>query len=118
MTDRKRLTEFLGEKKPHHWDSVRDEVCVLCGIRQTAKTHAEHCHISRPFTTPADAHALVLKLEEKGMWEGFVIHMFYKYFKGNILSLNDQLTRFIYWLISDPARFCKMVGEYLKEKDR
>jgi len=94
MTDRKRLEDFCPIIK------VYNKAIYLTLLEQE---RLQLC-----------AHALVLKLEEKGMWMRF--HSFAGWKWPAIAPENEHDWRFTYWLISDPARFCEMVGEFLKQK--
>jgi|GEM_PF-1931749 len=116
MTDesRKRLTLFIGEcwhEFPHGAEITLDPwyiYCLHCGCQKS------NTKPNRTFTTNDDAHALVLKLEEKGMWRGFWDYAMYTWGENDMTPIAYCL--FTYWLISNPARFCEMVNEFLEQK--
>ena len=95
MTDRKRLTEFCPE------------ICVYLFGGYSSVCLPREINI-------LVAHALVLKLEEKGMWMRF--HSFAGWKWPAVAPENEHDWRFTYWLISDPQRFCSLVANFLKEQ--
>jgi hypothetical protein len=99
--DRKRLTEFLGEK---WFDSELKVVhCNTCNCGQ----------FNRTFTTPDDMIALAKALQEKGKWGVF----FYFGMQAFEIECADTCKGYDYeysaWLLH-PARFCWLVSEFAK----
>jgi len=124
-TDRKTLTEFLGEC----WHRIKKkDVCgchyqCTCGgafiYPDTADVHV--VDETRTFTTPDDFFALVERLRETGKWGEFILFAD-RIWADDPVSVpwfvsgdESQIVPFTAWLF-DPARFCELVAEWLKEE--
>ena len=107
--ERRPLTIFLGEC----WHSPVSKKVCSCGRENVENAYIHASNMNRTFTTPADAHALVLKLQEKGMWGEFTEWVTDYYDARYAIGMSD----FMKWIF-DPARFCEMVNEFLKETDQ
>jgi hypothetical protein len=92
-SDKKRLTEFLGNKYVYRkW------------------TDGLSVPFNRPFTTPQDRHDLVVALHEKGLWYGFFNRTRDKYMAGN-----QYYGEFTLWLmVEKPERCIWLISEFLK----
>ena len=103
LTDEKRkeLTLFLGECW-HEVDYEGDSFCCHCG------EHYHHVQ-NRTFTTPDDMVALAKRMVEKGVWRKFFLFVSAKEAPNYWIDL-------IAWLLTDPARFCWLVSEFLTKK--
>lgn len=121
-TDRKTLTEFLGECW-HEPIFVRDNPveghfkCSKCGIELKINKSA-----NRTFTTPDDFFDLVARLRETGKWVKFRVFAFKTWWNDPTLLASmpyDSTINAIFedWLL-DPARFCELVAEWLKKEER
>jgi hypothetical protein len=114
-SNRKRLTEFLGEC-PHRWKFTRlssvdgKSECQICG-----KTvwDGEKIINRRTFTTPDDRQALCEKLWEKDAWEEF-----YCFARLKFDELHEGLSwDFIhsYWImVEQPERLCYLIAKFLE----
>lgn len=113
---RKRMTAYLGEKwytgpiSMHNntWDGVA--MPEIFGERD-----------NRPFTTADDMVALVKKMVEKGEWVDFCDWCYANHDEaGNVMGNTGEPlyfnAQFIAWLITDPARTCDLIGEWVEAK--
>jgi hypothetical protein len=119
--DRKRLTEFLGEC----WHE--DELFRCDDGSSFIRCKKCRRPLSRwepfAFTSPDDRQALCEKLMEKGLWDGFSLYAWYKWWNldgGNDEpepSVTGMRKDFMPWLmVEHPERCCKMVSDFWKEK--
>ena len=112
--DKKRLTPFLGEC---YWlPKNEDERLSRQRCKTCKKEEFYHKYRLCTFTTPSDQHAVFKKLVEVRKWDGF-----YKFFlkKANFIIPAivgyDCVSAEVKWLFINPARFCKLVADYLDE---
>ena len=116
-TNRKTLTEFLGEC-PHdfYYVEVKEDVfkwvCKVCGDFHNPLLPLPD---NRTFDTPQDFFALKNKLVEKGMWEDFVkyVLLYHGRTAGTPLSFAELLSIHANMLI-DPVRFGELVVAYCR----
>ena len=110
-TDRKILTEFLGEC--YHIYNGTAWVCQNAGCH----AHSDK-NPNRTFTTPDGFFSLKNKLVEKGMWEKFWAWVWDDVyppddFKSVMMSGESVLRLLEYG--SNPIRFPELVVEFLKK---
>ena len=106
-TRRRMLTEYLGECW-HEGGSDYYRTCVTC---HRIHSNYELENERRTFTTPADLHALVLRMVGKGEW-----HNFYScVWKVLIREVEDE-SQILAVLITDPARTCELIAEWMEGK--
>jgi len=120
--DRKLLTEYIGECF-HNPSIAKDSLgysfalCEKCGANRSGVTF-------RPFTTPADLHAVYSAMVEKGEWERFLNYCEGK--PGSYIYLDDyghihiqpQTFAWLFCLACPeqiPERM-KMVAEWIRER--
>ena len=72
-------------------------------------------HLRRGFTTPDDMVALAKRMVEKGVWLKFYSSAKLKF----VLEDNGSLYGYdlAIWLITNPARFCWLVSEFLTKTE-
>ncbi len=109
---RKKLTLFLGKCWHEINPNKRGEWCQHCkkyfwDERLTGSSHT--------FTTAQDMVDLAKRLVETKKWDTFMDqHISSKlYDDGNPWSI----PRLFAWLLTDPARTCDLVGEFLEGED-
>jgi len=119
--DKKRLTPFLGEcwhKQVESKQGIFVRLVCACG-QELLSYEAMNSHVdrrNRTYLTPSDQHAVFTKLVEVRKWDGF-----YKFFlkKANFIIPAivgyDCVSAEVKWLFINPARFCKLVADYLDE---
>jgi hypothetical protein len=120
-TRRKMLTEYLGEC----WHEITDKgpyqsTCSKCGITFGA-IHSSDWNptgFNRTFTTAHDMVDLVKKMEELDGWyyfvEEYALPLFIKDDSLEFNSSGSQLSWFTFWLITDPARTCELIAEWME----
>ena len=70
----------------------------------------------RTFTTWTDMGALISRIIEKGEWEKFETFAHWKFRQdANKLQFKFDAS-FIQWLISDPAHFAEVAGEWVERE--
>ncbi len=116
---RKRLTEFLGEKwepfEVKEWPHYSEEYGLewsafpVEGVEPSIR-HVQQKH--RDFTTAQDMVDLAKRLVETGKVHDFQIWLWYS-------ERVDDLKQWevAFWLLTDPARFNDLVGEFLEGED-
>ena len=110
---RKELTIFLGECW-HEQYSDGDLWRCRCGFDYCPRGLQDN----GLFTTPDDMAALAKRMVEKGVWEEFIdkaIGKFYHspYWSGKGFTETQAI---IAYLLTDPARFCWLVSEFLEKE--
>ena len=108
---RKELTLFLGECW-HEVDYEGDSFCCHCG------EHYHHVQ-NRTFTTPDDMVDLAKRMVEQGVWNRFFDYADKRYYKieFNRPVVHPASSAFAAWLLTDPARFCWLVSEFLTKTE-
>ncbi len=117
--DRKRLTEFLGECW-HEEEVENDAQCKHCEYNVSGVEYGSDyiSDYNRTFATPDDFFALKEKLVEKGWWMKFRLFTYELWINSLPISSSVYgLEIFEEWLINAP-RFCWLVNEWLKEKEK
>ena len=107
--DKKRLTEFLGEKwHKNKWDKNPTHLVCACGyLCQGTYVQEEHCrNNNRTFATENDMVALKERLVKMGKWFGF----YPTTWRESGINWADAFSN---WLFT-PTRFCWLVSEWLK----
>lgn len=71
---------------------------------------------NRPFTTPADLHALVCGMVERGDWPDFTSFSYPKWgeYCGDHGYPHNRFGGYVSWLITDPSRTCDLIAEWLE----
>ena len=107
--DRKMLTEYLGECWHKHIVDSDSPIDCSCG--------SPGIHDNRTFTTWGDLGALVCKMVERGDWGIFANHVAKEEWNAYEYS-NPEWLRcdFTSWLITDPARTCNLIAEWLRDR--
>ncbi len=103
--DRKRLTVYLEETQN-----------CFCNCKEYPLPHTHN----RSFATWTDLGVLFEKIVEKGEWT-----IFMNFAKGEFEietshsrdHVREYYNDFTHWL-QNPARFCSLVAEWLKEKEK
>ena len=123
MTDeiRKRLTEKVLGECWHERSSVLGK-CIHCGRVCNRVTSMDH----RSFTTDKDAGDLVRALAKKGEFKDFLHHAWLngdEFDEGTTMYDGSSNTRFydsafIAMLITDPARTCDLIGEWMEARQK
>ena len=109
----KLLTEYLGEC----WHEIKEETysCRKCGMSR-AEIYTQP--FNRTFTTAQDMVDLVKKMEELDGWyyfvEEYALPLFIKDDSLEFNSSGSQLSWFTFWLITDPARTCELIAEWME----
>jgi hypothetical protein len=108
-SDKKRLTEWLGECWHDSWSQ-----CTKC----------ERYYVKqRDFTSPADFFACYNRLVELGEWEDFSMYASKKWVKRHWANpdIRAVTARFTEWLNSRTEsglyRLCVLVAEWLAQKE-
>jgi len=101
-SDRKLLTEFLGECHHPDEDVTKGAVVPLLYCRKCKTFSPKH----RTFDTWQDLGDLKGKLVEKEEWKDFIPFAWHK-FNGLVMG------SFTDWLLN-PERFCQLVVDFLK----
>ena len=122
-TRRRMLTEYLGEC----WHEITDKgpyqsTCSKCGITFGA-IHSSDWNptgFNRTFTTAQDMVDLAKKMGEKGNFNDFIVWLGYQYpyesdSKSGVWTIAGNAS-FIAWLITDPARTCELIAEWMEGK--
>ena len=90
--------------------------------RLTAYCPKVHAILIDPFLADKDKDALIMsaliaRIIEKGEWEAFYFFGIQKYKVDHIYTVfPDADAKYIAWLISSPAHFAEVVGEWLTTK--
>ena len=116
-SQRRMLTEYLGEC----WHEITDKgpyqsTCSKCGITFGAihTSDWDPAGFNRTFTTAQDMVDLVKKLEEKHDWHASLTSIYYgDKWEFSTIYLND-LSGFTVWLITEPARTCELIAEWME----
>ncbi len=108
-SDRKLLTEWLGEKWHEIVSNIKpSDLHVSCTCSEGELVLAYLGHKNRDFTTPDDFFALKNRLVEVGKFQKFKAHAWERWDTREAAEFED-------WLI-DTERFPELVVRYLKEK--
>ena len=128
LTDKakRELTLFLGER----WHELEDSELIenrhslkiryyrwyKCSVykKQFGEHYPQPLH-PRTFTTPDDMVALVHELGRDGQWREFYEFCFKPYVDDNPLRMSPG--DMCLCLMSDPARFCWLVSEFLTKTE-
>jgi hypothetical protein len=120
LTDeqKKRLTEFLGQKPDTECDHDKVPKDLNCLDRPDLECDSCQYHklVYRTFSTPQDAHDLAKKLVEVGRFGDFYIWAMELWGEGR----GGYVYEYTAWLFAEPespARFCYLVNSYLEEKE-
>jgi hypothetical protein len=113
---KKRLTEFLGQKPDTECDHDKVPKDLNCLDRPDLECDSCQYHklVYRTFTTPQDAHDLAKKLVEVDRdvyFEKFAEAVWVDRDRNPDWGIPDL---FLFWLLTNPARFCYLVNAYLE----
>lgn len=112
---RKMLTEFLCEYWHEiYWHDLRGSACNKCDAPLNGIFD-----LQRTFSTAQDMVDLAKRLVEVWRWNGFYGYTYEKNTSGCWGWDMDEIehwAEFDAWIITDPARFCELVAEFLEVK--
>ncbi|MDD5170907.1 MAG: hypothetical protein PHN75_18975 [Syntrophales bacterium] len=119
---RKMLTEYLGEC----WHEISSYPiihnngikCVICKKYAKHDPSTRYGIVRRTFTTAQDMVDLAKKMGEKGNFNDFIVWLGLQYryesdSKSGVWTIAGNAS-FIAWLITDPARTCELIAEWME----
>jgi hypothetical protein len=119
-TDRKLLTEYLGECW-HEWQyikgSIRQELFQCCKCGEACKGVASEEQKQRTFTTREDLYDLFGKIYEAGRWEEFEAYAWDRW--PDVGSFKHGIGKYTAWLFclsgDGYEERCQMMTDWIKE---